>query len=462
MKLSNIRERIKGEVAILWFWKEGKSSLAFLEKLWAKNITIHDKKEILEKKDNIKYITWEKYLNNLDKYDLIIKTPWISPYVNWLEKHKDKITTQAEIFINNYDWKVIWITWTKWKSTTVTLLYLTLKEVEYNTKLVWNIWSPVLDEVDILWNEKYDYIVYEMSSYMLEWLNASLYVWYINNIYNCHLDWHDGKENYVKAKINAIKKSQNKICNIEAKDFTKNIEWIVYFWEWTNILYNRKNKTFTIDWEVILEDKDFILKWEHNRINILWVISILKQIKQDKHDSNWIFSKLILALKTVLESFSWLEHRQQNIWTYKWITFIDDAIATTPESTIAALKTFEHKIWTLFLWGQDSWFKFDQLRKTIKEYWIKNIVLFPDTWEKIFWDLSNYNYETIFEINNSWEKIKILKTKFMEKAIDFAYKNTAEWKICLLSNAAPSFSLWSWYIEKWAQFQRLVKQYSLK
>ena len=105
-------------------------------------------------------------------------------------KYKEKITSSIDIFLNNYSWKVIGITWTKWKSTTSTLLYLTLQNAWYKVKLVWNIWSPVLDEIDILSGETYDYVVFEMSTYMLELLNRQLYIWYINNIFICNDVWH--------------------------------------------------------------------------------------------------------------------------------------------------------------------------------------------------------------------------------------------------------------------------------
>lgn len=37
----------------------------------------------------------------------------------------------------------------------------------YNVKIVGNIWNPVLDEIDLK-DTSYDFIVYELSSYMLE------------------------------------------------------------------------------------------------------------------------------------------------------------------------------------------------------------------------------------------------------------------------------------------------------
>ena len=165
MKIEKLKQY--HNIAILWYGKEGKSALNFLKKLEIKKITVLDKNEILEREDWIFYETGENYLQNLEKFDLIIKTPWISPYVNNLLQYKEKLTSTIEIFLNNYKWKVIGLTWTKWKSTTSTVLYLTLQNAWYKVKLVWNIWTPVLDEVDILSNENYDYIVFEMSSYML-------------------------------------------------------------------------------------------------------------------------------------------------------------------------------------------------------------------------------------------------------------------------------------------------------
>ncbi len=450
MKIEKLKQYKDKKIAILGYWKEGKSSLDFLLKLWLKNITILDKNEQVEKKEDIFYELWEQYLENISTYDLIFKSPWISPYNPLLAVCKDKLITQAQIFFDNYEWKIIWITWTKWKSTTSTLAYETLKKIWYNTKIVWNIWNPVLEEVDILNNENYDFIIYELSSYMLEWLSLNLFIWIVNNIYNCHLDWHEWRPNYEKAKFWVIKHSKYKLINYELKNTTKNTKDILYFWEkWD---YYFKDWLFYKREQLVLVDENIALQWEHNRKNITAIIWILDII-----DSKNLI-KNITSLKLVLSIFTWLPHRIQNIWIYNWITFIDDAIATTPESTIAALKTYEHNIWTILLWWEDYWFQFEELKNVLEKYNILNIVLFPDTWEKIFWDLNKYDYESIFNLDWKYSP-KILKTKSMKSAIDFAYKNTPKWKICILSNAAPSFSLWSWYIQKWLQFQEEVKKY---
>jgi len=404
MSFSKLKNK---KIAILWFWKEGKSSLEFLLKIWInpEQITILDKithpliPSLKSKGREVKIISWENYLDNLDDFDLIFKSPWISPYNPKISPYKKKLISNAEIFFNNYQWRVIWITWTKGKSTISTLTYKILESYWYNVKLVWNIWKPVLDEIDILLWEDYDYIIYELSSYMLEKFSPELFIWVLNNIFPDHLDWHDNFENYKKAKENILKNALNQI------------DWRIL---------NKKTKFKTK------------LEWEHNKKNIAVVEEICKII--------WI--KDFSRFENTLKEFNWLAHRLENIWTFSWITFIDDAISTTPESTIEAIKTYNIKIWTIFLWWTNRWYKFDELVEYLEKYNIKNIVLFPDSWDKIKLLLNN--------------NFNILETSSMEKAISFAYKNTNIWKICLLSTASPSYSLWKNFEEKWNIFKEEI------
>ncbi len=74
------------KILILGFGLEGKSTYKFIrEYLKDKTIYIADKDEDFEKKfdflsndKNVIVISGEKYLEELDKYDLIIKTPGVS------------------------------------------------------------------------------------------------------------------------------------------------------------------------------------------------------------------------------------------------------------------------------------------------------------------------------------------------------------------------------------------------
>lgn len=437
MKINLIHKNI----AILWYGKEWESTLRFLQRNWILDgsITILDKnKDLIVENFEWKIISGDTYLNNLNNYNYIFKSPWVSPYINWLLSYKDKILTQTKLFYEFYRWKIISVTQTKWKSTTATLTYELLKNAGYNVKLVWNIWKPVLDEIDIV-KDSYDFVVYELSSYMLEDLeNHHSYISIFWNIFEDHLDWHLNFENYSNAKKNILKNADNILIWLSLyqkieKDLLK-LNFLTFGEKWAH--FNHLYNNYYINGEDINISVQPKIPWEHNLLNfaaILWTAHII-----------WIDLKIF---EKTINEFHWLPHRLENIWNYAGVTFIDDAISTTPESTIEAIKTFAQNIWTIFLWWTDRWYKFEKLIEIINEYKIKNIVLFPDSWARI--------KELLIG-----DKYSILETTNMKNAIKFAYKHTKKWKICLLSTASPSYSLWQNFEAKWDDFKKEILEYN--
>ena len=83
-----------------------------------------------------------------------------------------------------------------------------------------------------------------------------------------------------------------------------------------------------------------------------------------------------------------------------------------------------------------------------KKYKIKNVVLFPDSGNKILKTLRQ----------GSGQNLRILKTKSMKEAVAFAYQHTTKGKICLLSCASPSYSLWKNFEEKGQEFKAAVRK----
>ncbi len=422
-------------IAILWFWKEGESTLRFLQKNGINdyNITIFDQNEEIRITDfNGKIITWKNYLSQLENFDFIFKSPGISPYNHKLKRFWDKILTQTKIFYEFYKWKIISVTQTKGKSTTTTLIYELLKNAGYNVKIVGNIWKPVLDEID-LQKDDYDFVVYELSSYMLEELeNHTSSISLLWNIFPDHLDWHENFKNYEKAKLNILQNAEKIFVGYEY--FLQHKNTFVHknyqtFWRVGSDIFHENNLFL---WEIKLSPK---IPWNHNLDNFAGVLAVSEYLEIPRE----------IFIKTI-ESFPWLEHRLQNVWEFHGIRFIDDSISTTPESTIAGIETFWEQIDTIFLWGTNRGYQFEWLVKKLEQYKIKNIVLFPDSWIKIKQLLGNNDFN-------------ILETSSMKEAVIFAFKNTQKWKICLLSTASPSYSLWKNFEEKWNTFQTEIKNY---
>ena len=131
------------KICILGFGKEGKSTYNFLLKNGINNIVIHDKVE-----QDIPGVYGDNYLNNLDNYDIIIKSPGVILKDIDISSFKDKITSQLEIVLKYIKSHIIGITGSKGKSTTTTLIYQILKDQGYDTYLLGNIGNPILDYID--------------------------------------------------------------------------------------------------------------------------------------------------------------------------------------------------------------------------------------------------------------------------------------------------------------------------
>lgn len=151
----------------------------------------------------------ENYLEHLSSYDMLVVTPGISPYTPELRSYAGIITSQTDIFFQKYQGKVIGVTATKGKSTTATLIYEMLRQAGKSVQLVGNIGTPVLDIVDL--ENPLDWIVYELSSYMLEYSHPRLDIAVLGNIYPDHLTYHNGFENYKNAKLRILENTKHAI-----------------------------------------------------------------------------------------------------------------------------------------------------------------------------------------------------------------------------------------------------------
>jgi UDP-N-acetylmuramoylalanine-D-glutamate ligase len=87
---------------------------------------------------------------------------------------------------------------------------------------------------------------------------------------------------------------------------------------------------------------------------------------------------------------------------------------------------------------------FDELLRVLHIYGIRNVVTFPDSGKRIAQAIKD---EETPEGKNI-VMIRIFETNDMEEAVKFAYKFTKNGKICLLSTASPSYSLWKNFEEK--------------
>lgn len=427
------------KIVILGFGREGKSSLSYIRKYLPNQlIAIAD--------DNIENIKIEdknvckcskNYINELDEYDIILKSPGIPVKNHKYDAVLDKISSQTDLFIEEYSNQIVGVTGTKGKSTTSSLIYHVLKKSGIDTILAGNIGIPVFDIIDDI--HKDTVIILELSSHQLEFVHASPRIGLLLNIYEEHLDHYDSFVDYQNCKKNIFRhmnKDDLLIYNIE-NDYLKysEIEHIKNIKISNNPLLNCPvyvaDKIIHYNGKLLdLNGKNIKLLGDHNYLNILFAYVVSKQLGLS--DVQFI---------SALEDFNPLPHRMEYIGQSKsGNKFYNDSISTIPEATIKAIESIDN-IKTVIIGGMDRGINYKKLINFIPNSSIENVILLPDSGLRIKKDLDN--------VPNSK---KLILAGNMEEAVNIADKITKNGGV-LLSPAAASYGVYKNFEERGNHFK---------
>lgn len=431
------------KICILGFGKEGKSVVTALERNDIKaDITIADEKDV----DIGVYAkqTGKDWLKDIEKFDVLIKSPGIPPNET-LETQRTNMATPTNIFLDEVaaiGSTVIGVTGSKGKSTTTSLIYHTLKAGKKSTILCGNIGLPALDALSEI--TKDSLIVMEMSSYQLMDVTRSPHIAVLTSFFPEHLDYHASTalstggsplDAYWNAKANIVRfqsKDDLVFFNAENADTTRMAQ-----------LSAGKKIGFTHD-ECPLPLSETKLMGDHNRSNIAGACKVAEHLGVDRETCLEVF-----------RTFTPLPHRLQSLGIRHGIHWIDDAISTTPDSTIAALRALGSDVKTMILGGTDRGLEFDALgEEIVHRSSVSCVILFPGTGPKIRKSIEkylntkiNHNIE-FFEVNSMAEAVQVARNQKPET------KNQKP--ICLLSTASPSYNMFKNFEKKGEKFAQEI------
>lgn len=437
---------------ILGYGQEGHFVQNYLNKKYPNfKVDIADLNKPTTINKKINYFYGDNYLSVLNNYEVIIKTPGISDLLPEIQAAKNDgrvITTTTNIFLEKYSNQTIGVTGTKGKSTCASLIYEIFKLTGKDVKLVGNIGNDPLKYIEEKINTK-QIFVYELSSHQLSSANYSPHIALMINIFPDHLPYHQGFANYFKAKANITKYQGPEdylvfnhvypaLKKLSLSSKAKSIDYLnKCSLKLGQIYYDR---------EKIIATSKIKLLGTHNEQNIMAAICIAKLYKIKNS-----------TISQAIQNFKGLPHRLEFVSKHRGLSFYDDAISTTPESTIAALKVFKEKIGAIILGGEDRGYTFDKLASEIIKLKIKNIVLLPGSGQKI--KLALDRCLKISSHKNNYRP-NYLETSSLDSALKFIYQQTPENCVVLLSTASPSYNLFKNYIAKGLEFQKFVKKYS--
>lgn len=428
-------------IAILGFGMEGLATYNFIRKYSNMPLTIIDKKEVNnEDLVNVTCICGDNYLDNLESYDLVVKSPGV--ITKDIDVSNIKFTSQLELLLKYHKDKVIGITATKGKSTTSTLTYEVLKSCGVKTILLGNIGKAIFDYLDSI--DEDTYVVVEASALQLEFVDVSPHISVIINLYEDHLDHAGTVKHYHENKLNIFKYQNDSDYAIYSSDIEPLCSYIDDTYKATkykvDMSNNDINTTYLNDNNVVLNNevlyntlnKRYLLG-EHNVRNIMFVLTITKILNLD----------IKTAINTI-NNFKGLEHRLEYVGTYNGILYYNDSISTIPSSTINAIKSL-NLVDTLIFGGMDRGIDYTELINYLNTGIVRNLICMPTTGNKIGECINNTNVNKYY-IENLSDAVKLAKNI------------TEKDKICLLSPAASSYEYFKNFEEKGKAFKSLVKE----
>jgi len=384
----------------------------------------------------------EKILNS----DLIIKSPGIPNDIEIIQSildSKTEVISEIEFAYRMSDLKIIAITGTNGKTTTVTCLYEVLKK-KFNVVKSGNIGTPFSE---IIYKEnKYktldtDFCILELSSFQIDDIDTfKPDIAMILNISPDHLDRYADFSDYSKSKMDLFKNMKdsdliiynhddNILCDeVEKRDkmftaYSLNKNFSIFYLKDKKIESVHSKKNLHID--------ECELSGIHNISNFIGVATIASHLGLDDKD---IFQSL--------KMFKGLHHRFEIFKQVDGIKFINDSKATNIASVKVAIESIDRNI-VLIMGGLPKESDFSEIIQYSKS--IKSIIAYGVASDDIYNSLS--------------DSCKVLKIEKFEQAINSAIDLAKRGDSVLMSPGCSSYDQFKNFEERGNFFKSIVERH---
>ena len=399
--------------------------------------------------------TGSSYLDNLDRFDIIFRSPGFPVAV--VEKAlksssaKPHLSSATDLFLSLTKSRVIGVTGSKGKGTTSTMIGSILAAAGKKVVVAGNIGRPIFDIINDL--TKDTIIVLEMSSFQLEDLQNLPEIAVVLAISeNEHLqplsaespNFHLTVNDYVAAKahITLFQSAQDNMIYVADNDLTVSIAAVTKARK-TSLSQLSLEADYYVgeDGVVWSQGRELInlteigLRGQHIFLNATAAIAVSRLFNCRKMD-----------LIQGIANWRPLPHRLEQFADIKGVTFVDDSYATSPEAAIAAIESFDQPI----IWlsgGSTKGASFDTLARSVSRSTVKLAILIGQEAEKLAESLSQFA-----------QKIAIKTPKTFTQAVKLAVASAQPGDVVLLSPACASKDMFKNAAERGERFKSLVNQ----
>jgi len=454
----------KGQrVLILGAARQGLALARFLIRKGA-NVTLNDQNPAEQMQHAIqsmegypvRWVLGGHPLDLLENTDLVCLSggiPLTLPIVVEAQRRGIPLSNDSQIFMEAVPCRVIGITGSAGKTTTTTLVGRMAQAAVQPPANSWvggNIGLPLIDQLDKI--DPHDTVVLELSSFQLEQMSISPQVAAILNITPNHLDRHGTFAAYTAAKARILSfQTKQDVAVLGCDD---PVTWglvgqvrgrlVTFGWQSPP---TGQSGTFVDNDAIYLSDgnqrfkvidcHEIQLRGDHNVLNVLAACAIA-------HAAGFSVSAMIAGIR----GFTGVPHRLEYVRTLRGVDWYNDSIATAPERTIAAIRSFQEPL-VLLLGGRDKNLPWESLADLVHSR-VDHVVVFGEAAGKIL--------RAIGELHHGYRPFTVDHVAGLKEAIHRAAEVAEPGDVVLFSPGGTSFDEFKDFEERGERFREWVKQ----
>jgi len=382
--------------------------------------------------------------------DFIVISPGIPldiPILSQAEELGVPIFSEIEVAFWLTDAKIVGITGSNGKTTTVTLVGKILNEDQKEYQVGGNIGIPFSSIVEKISPD--GILVLELSSFQLERIEEFRpYLSSVLNITPDHLDRHPDLKSYMEAKLRILENQTPEDFAVLNADDENSFKLASY---------GKCKKTFfsirkELEQGAFIRKGKLVSRWNSRETEMVETSRI--GIKGPHNLSNACAACAICGIlgikpestRKTLISFKGVEHRLEQVATISGVGFVNDSKATNVESVWYALQSVTPPI-ILIAGGKDKGGDFSKLRELVQKN-VKALILIGEAKEKLKDALGDL--------------VLIFSSYSLEEAVGQAFKKASPQDVVLLSPGCASFDMFKDYRHRGNVFKSSVRNLAQK
>ncbi|MGD9315290.1 MAG: UDP-N-acetylmuramoyl-L-alanine--D-glutamate ligase, partial [Anaerolineae bacterium] len=396
------------------------------------------------------------------------------------------LSSETRLFTRLCPATVVGITGSSGKTTTTALIGEMLRSAACQTWVGGNIGRPLIARLDEITST--GLVVMELSSFQLEFFAPwpgveegrgpepdgvlfdpsgwSPSIAAVLNVTPNHLDRHVTMEAYIAAKAHILTHQQPgdlAVLNLDdpltremgaaAGSRGQRVIWFSLQQELDEgaFLHNDELVLRLAGWETVLcRAGDLRLRGRHNLANALAAAALVASASGACEAGTGPVDLPMEALRRTVTSFPGVEHRLELVREREGVRWYNDSSATTPERTVAALRSFNGPI-VLLAGGRDKYLPWDEMAAVTWRK-VRHLVLFGEAAGLIEGAMRDAQHD----VDQPQRETTVHQAGSLAQAVDLAARLAQPGDLVLLSPGGTSFDAYQDFPARGEHFRQLV------